>query len=75
MRPVSLSFEEAELERAFRDDHFRRSLTSVRAALVLAAAPEPTVEWLVGRFTFSDPVVLDLKGKGPTRARFLLGPG
>lgn len=40
MRPVSLSFDDPDLERAFRDDHFRRSLTSVRAALVLAA-----VQW------------------------------
>lgn len=36
--PVSLSFDDADIERAFRDDHFRRSLTSVRVALVLAAS-------------------------------------
>jgi hypothetical protein len=28
---------------------------------------------LSDRFAFSDPVVVNLEGKGPTRARFLLG--
>jgi class 3 adenylate cyclase len=34
---------------------------------------EPTFDRLRGRFAFSDTVVVDLKGKGPTPARFLLG--
>jgi hypothetical protein len=38
MHRVSLSFDDLKLERAFRDDHFRRSLTNVRVALVLAAS-------------------------------------
>jgi class 3 adenylate cyclase len=36
-------------------------------------ASEPTFDRLRGRFAFSDTVVVDLKGKGPTPARFLLG--
>jgi class 3 adenylate cyclase len=38
MHPISLSFDDLDLEHAFRDDHFRRSLTNVRVALILAAA-------------------------------------
>lgn len=38
LRPVSLSFDDMELERGFRDDHFRHGITSVRVALVLGAA-------------------------------------
>lgn len=34
---------------------------------------EPTYELLIGRFEFSEPCIVELKGKGPTRARFLLG--
>ena len=34
---------------------------------------EPVHERLCERFEFSGPVVVDLKGKGPTPARFLLG--
>jgi class 3 adenylate cyclase len=34
---------------------------------------EPVHERLCDRFVFSDPMVVDLKGKGPTAARFLLG--
>jgi class 3 adenylate cyclase len=33
---------------------------------------EPAYDQLRERFMFSDPVVVDLKGKGPTHARFLL---
>ena len=32
-----------------------------------------THELLVGRFAFSEPITVELKGKGPTRAWFLLG--
>lgn len=35
---------------------------------------EPTAELLGGRYRFSEPYLIDLKGKGPTSARFLLGP-
>jgi class 3 adenylate cyclase len=35
---------------------------------------EGAYDRLRARFPFSEPVVLDLKGKGPTPARFLLGP-
>jgi class 3 adenylate cyclase len=38
MHPISLSFDDLELERAFRNYHFRRSLTNVRVALVLGAS-------------------------------------
>jgi len=34
---------------------------------------EPVYERLCDRFAFSDEVSIDLKGKGPTPARFLLG--
>jgi adenylate cyclase len=34
---------------------------------------EAAASRLDGRFAFGPPLVLDLKGKGPTRARFLLG--
>lgn len=34
---------------------------------------EPTYELLIGRFEFSEPCIVELKGKDPTRARFLLG--
>jgi class 3 adenylate cyclase len=34
-----------------------------------------THELLVGRFAFSEPITVELKGKGPTRAWFLLGRG
>jgi adenylate cyclase len=34
---------------------------------------ESTFELLIGRFEFSEPRSVELKGKGPTRARFLLG--
>jgi class 3 adenylate cyclase len=34
---------------------------------------EPTYELLHGRYVFGDPCIVELKGKGPTRARFLLG--
>jgi class 3 adenylate cyclase len=34
---------------------------------------EPLYERLCDRFGFSEPVVVDLKGKGPTPARFLFG--
>jgi adenylate cyclase len=33
----------------------------------------PTHELLVGRFTFGEPMTVELKGKGPTEAWFLLG--
>ncbi len=32
-----------------------------------------THELLVGRYAFSEPITVELKGKGPTPARFLLG--
>jgi class 3 adenylate cyclase len=34
---------------------------------------DPLYERLCDRFAFSESVVVDLKGKGPTPARFLLG--
>lgn len=34
---------------------------------------EPTYRLLIGRFEFSEPCTVELKGKGPTQARFLLG--
>lgn len=38
MQPVSLSFDDVELEREFRSEYYRQSLASNRAALILAAA-------------------------------------
>jgi class 3 adenylate cyclase len=35
---------------------------------------DSTADRLAGRYDFLDPIVLNLKGKGPTPARFLLGP-
>lgn len=34
---------------------------------------EPVYDRLCDRFAFSEQVVVELKGKGPTHARFLLG--
>lgn len=42
MRPVSLAFTDPALEHEFRDEYFPQSLTSNRAALILA-----TVQWAV----------------------------
>ncbi len=48
-----------------------RLQASARPGGILVA--EPTAVLLDGRFALGEPCVVELKGKGPTHARYLLG--